>query len=308
VVVAAIVAVVVIAGGGGGGGKSRESTGIPVGTSPLDAFALGTSVWVANQDDGSLSRIDVATGKVTRKAVSGLDSPFRLGGSGTTLWAISSGSAKVARIDIGGATPKARQIDLPADPVDISVGEGAVWIASLAGRQGELVELDEKTGKTTGDLKGQVGTSPSAVAAGQGAVWVIDNDTGTLYRVSSDGSPSVETSIPVGTGSSAVSVGSGAVWVANTSTHRVIRVDPDTNKIVARITVPASTSATLATGGGAVWWIDRQHGQAVRIDPGRNSTDGDPVTIGKDAGGGTLTAGTLWVTRPSSNSVAKIGF
>jgi streptogramin lyase len=72
--------------------------------------------------------------------------------------------------------------------------------------------------------------------------------------------------------------------------------------------MPASTSATLATGGGAVWWIDREHGKAVRIDPKRNQTEGDPVTVGSDAGGGTLTAGTLWVTRPSSNTVVRIGF
>ena len=59
-----------------------------------------------------------------------------------------------------------------------------------------------------------VRTGPSAVAVGEGAIWVANVDDGSVSKIDPNTNASVQT-IAVGRGPDSVTVGAGFVWVAN---------------------------------------------------------------------------------------------
>ena len=59
-----------------------------------------------------------------------------------------------------------------------------------------------------------VGQGPSAVAAGEGAVWVANTDDGTVIRVDPQTAVATHT-IEVGGRPIGIATGEGAVWVLN---------------------------------------------------------------------------------------------
>jgi serine/threonine protein kinase, bacterial len=307
--VAGLVVVLVIAlGGGGDDGAAKVLSPVTIGSPAVDASATGSSVWFADQANGTLRRVDASSGKPLGAPVPVFENPYRLAASGTTMWTISSSSSEAAGIDAAAAAPKARTVNLPSDPYDVAVGEGAVWIlanASGARKGGQLIAVDPASAQIRA-------TRPTAstlvgLTSGHGAVWVLEESGAVLRRVSPNALNTVA-EIPVGTGSSAIVADAAAVWVANGDAGRLLRIDPGSNRIVARIAVPASHSVGLAAGGGAVWWIDRDRGTASRIDVERNRTVGSPLALGGPAGGAAVSGHTLWVTRPSEPSVARIRF
>jgi hypothetical protein len=294
-------------------GEDEDAAGkvlepVAIGAPTVDAFATGGSVWFAGQEDGMLRRVNAASGKPIGDPVLVFQGPYRLAGAGTTLWTISSSVSKAAGIDTAAADPKARTVDLPSDPYDVAVGEGAVWIvtnASGARGGGRLIAIDPASGRVSE-------TRPSAstlvgVTTGHGAVWVLEESGAVLRRVSPRALNTVA-EIPVGTGSSAVVADPAAVWVANGDAGRLLHIDPSSNRIVARIAVRASDSVSLAAGGGAIWWIDKDRGTASRIDVERNRAVGSPLRLGGPAGGAAVSGRTLWVTMPTGRSVARIRF
>src|SRR6185312_17419979 len=102
---------------------------------------------------------------------------------------------------------------------------GALWIASQV--DPTVVRFDLASGaKHTIDL----GSVPSAIAAGAGAVWVTSEESGTVYRIEPR-TRTVVAAIGVGNGPIGVAVGAGAVWVANRRDATVSRIDPATDTV-----------------------------------------------------------------------------
>jgi serine/threonine protein kinase len=294
------------------GGEDEDAAGkvlapVAIGTPAVDAFATGKTVWFASRADGTLLRVDAASGKPAGDPVGVFEGPYRLAGAGTSLWTISSAAHEAAGIDAAAADPKPRTVDLSSDPYDVAVGEGAVWIiANSSGARGggQLIAIDPASGRISG-------TRPTAsklvgLTTGHGAVWVLEESGAVLRRVSPRALNTVA-EIPVGTGSSALVADGAAVWVANDA-GRLLRIDPSSNRIAAQIAVRATDSVSLAAGGGAIWWIDHDRGTASRIDVERNRAVGSPLQLGGPAGGAAVSGRTLWVTMPSARSVARIRF
>ena len=91
----------------------------------------------------------------------------------------------------------------------------------------------------------------SAVAVGEGAVWVAASLDNKLVRIDPQ-TNSVVTAIDVGRYPVGIAVGAGAVWVANRDDGTVSRIDPESNEVVERIPV-GSRPAGIAFAAGSVW-------------------------------------------------------
>ena len=63
-------------------------------------------------------------------------------------------------------------------PKHLSAGDGSLWVGSDSGR---VTRIDMATNKVTGTF--QVSGRAPAVAAGFGAVWVVDTAHAALLRV-----------------------------------------------------------------------------------------------------------------------------
>ena len=96
-----------------------------------------------------------------------------------------------------------------------------------------------------------VGNAPSAIAFGEGAVWVTNRVDGTISRIDPE-TNAVTSTVEVGASPTAIGIGEGAAWVANAGDGTVARLPPDGGEVERAIDVGGSPSG-LAVAAGAVW-------------------------------------------------------
>lgn len=265
---------------------------VPVGTRP-GAITFGSgSVWVANQDDQTISRIDPATLQAL-PPLSVAEVPTGLAATSNAIWVAGTSpdgiGALVSSIntvfdEIG---PTERIGDVwGGGTVRVAAQGDAVWVAPFGG-------LLSRVGATTSHVVQELdpNSGGAAIALGDGAVWLTDTEGDNVTRVDPSG---LTTPIPVGNGPTGIAVGDGGVWVADSVDNAVVRIDPNTHTVTPKIPVGTSPSG-VAIGAGSVWVADSGDGTVTRIDP---RTDKVLATI--DVGGSpqslTVAAGHVWVT------------
>jgi streptogramin lyase len=315
VLVAVVALALVVAGVGAAvalfGGDKDSIERVHIGGRPVDAVAVGGSVWVADKADRTLTRLDPRTAKRSGQPVDVGGAPFRLAGGGRRLWAISASPPQAFGFDTRDRSPQSQTVGLSSTPIDVSVGEGAVWIAAkpregAAPGGGRVIQLDPVSRKETGIAPTK--SSLTAVTTGEGAIWALAGDTGRLYRVRSEAPAVANLPVPVGAGSSAVVAAPSGIWVANGQAGKLLHIDVDHNRVDKRISVERGRDIGLAAGDGAIWWIDTWRGAVIRIDAHKGRPVGGEMDVGDDAGGATVLAGSLWVTVPSDRSIVRIRF
>ena len=144
---------------------------------------------------------------------------------------------------------------------------------------GHVLAVDAATGEI--DRRIPAGRTPSAVAAGDGAVWVVDADARTLIRIDEE-SGDAET-LATGATPTDVAVAPGAVWVANGEriegtqfvgpvATAVARLDPTTRAERAQVSLPFEPGDVsnivenrLAATDDALWAVTPDFA-VVRID------------------------------------------
>jgi DNA-binding SARP family transcriptional activator/streptogramin lyase len=231
----------------------------PVGRDPR-AIAVGLgSVWVANGEDGTVDRLDPATG-----SFQGQSHPIGIGGDDLSGIAIGSHAVWVADGNAGTVTridpnldlaqtirPDPKQTVAPDPVFFIAYGSHYVW----ATRANELLRIDPQTNQV--DKRLVIGT-PTGLATGGGSVWVT-TQAGLLridpVRVEESGRhPFGFARAPVYT--------RGSVWLIVDS--EIHQIDPIT--LDQRDVEPAgSEPASLAAGGGALWAADFFDGKLTRL-------------------------------------------
>lgn len=159
----------------------------------------------------------------------------------------------------------------------------------------------------------EVGGAPSAIAVGEGSVWVADNVGGTVSRIDAasgelDGDP-----IRVGAGPVGIAIGEGAVWVAS-GDDTVTRIDPADDS-TARASVRVGDPSGIVAGEGAVWVASGTDGTVTRIDPGSLEAAGEPIVVAQGAtiaeggmalGDLALADGAVWAISIEGASVTRI--
>ena len=241
------------------------ATSVPVGARPVALAAGGRSLWVANLDDKSVTRVDPASGKPVR-SIPLPGTPTALAVDGNGVW-VSTGQSDVSKIDpTYNQLTSTRRIGVPnpgfeeeGAPRPAIAAFGSVWIVSS---DGYVTRLDPETGRETGNA--DVGNDPSAVAAGAGSIWVTNSSDGTVTRI--DPTTLLTTPIPVGHRPAGIAVNNDGAWVADAGDNTLVRVDTGTNAVAGTTPVGEGPSAVLATPG-ALWVANSGDGTVMRVDP-----------------------------------------
>lgn len=123
-----------------------------------------------------------------------------------------------------------------------------------------------------------VGPSPIAVAAGEGGVFVIDDEERSLRRF--DASPLRRKGGPIRLPGRPVdvAVGAGSVWVAVSGPAVLVRVDAATGRETGRVKLSGSPSA-VDVGRGTVWVAISLRSLLDRVNPRTNALAGRPLTL-----------------------------
>jgi len=153
-------------------------------------------------------------------------------------------------------------VPIGGHPVEIAVGEGAVWVANPD--QQTLVRIDPKTRAVTSI---GLGTDVADVAVGFGSVWVAGGNGETVTRIDpKQNAP--EAPVHLGGGGGVlprpvflIATGAGSVWATRGNT--LLRIDPKTNE--ARTWMTVNSPQGLVAGRGAVW-VTQLNEHVLRID------------------------------------------
>ena len=166
----------------------------------------------------------------------------------------------------------------------------AIGAAAYQGTRGDIAVqgasvsvLDAVSGDVVESIS--LGTAPSAVSVGEGAVWVLDADDRTVSEIDPETRAVVRTfSIPATP--TAIAAGAGGVWIGTTSAGGVVpssvfRVDPESGLLVETVELPSarlgaatnvfpgSSRQHIAVTPDAVWVINPDL-TVSRIDPRSN--------------------------------------
>ena len=274
--------------------SGRVEPGIDFTGSPASIAADRSSLWVADPDEGVVSRVNVSSGAIEdRIHVSGQPGEVAVGAG--SVWVATTVGGTVSRIDPATGTVT-QTIPLGGTPAAIAFGMNSVWVADPA--DDVLLRIEPRTGTVTSTL--ELSSRPSAVAVGLGGVWVASHDAGTVAHVD-PASNKVLASVNVGQGPAAVATGAGSVWVANALDGTVSRLEPRTGRVVATIAV-GSGPVALAFGGGAIWAVSEFSRTVSRIDP-INNTVAQTLPVSSRRPAAAAAAGErVWIaTRPSGD-------
>lgn len=147
-----------------------------------------------------------------------------------------------------------------------------------------------------------VGSSPGAIAAGGGFLWVASEADGTVSRIDPE-THAVQT-LAVGESPAGVAHGEGSVWVTDRNERALVQIDPQTLKPIQRFTVGNGPGAVAVTNG-AVWVVNTIDGTVSRVALARGAVS-DTIPVGPSPAGIGAGAGAVWVASESNGTVVRI--
>ena len=142
--------------------------------------------------------------------------------------------------------------------VGLVVADDTVWVLNAGART--VTRFDPPTLDPRGGTI-QVGQDPTAIAAGDGAIWVTERSG--VRRINAATGKANE--FRVGSRPVAIAVGGGAAWVANAGDGTVSRIDT-VSGVVSEIHVGGEPSG-IAYADDFVWVAVQHRGRLMRHAP-----------------------------------------
>jgi YVTN family beta-propeller protein len=151
---------------------------IPVKPKSYAAVVAEDSVWVSNSANASVQRVDVQTNQVVAEIPVHPSPRFLAAGEGG-IWVLNQGDGALLRIDPATNRVAATiALGFPGPGGDLWVDDGIVW-ASAEGAPVSMI--DPKSNTLVKQFAG--GKRMDTLRAAFGAVWVVEEPTGKLWKV-----------------------------------------------------------------------------------------------------------------------------
>ena len=275
----------------------RITTEYSVGRAPGALTTDGRSVWVANERDGTVSRIDRGQDSVVTITTGG--APTALAFGADSLWVADGEGRQVVQVDPV-ANKVLRRVEAANAPSSLALAEGALWVVSGVDGSVHRIQLDRpQTARAV-----RLGARATAIAAGAGALWVASEEAGTITRIDPR-SGALVASINVGNAPSALAVGDGAVWVISRSEGTALACgSPHEHDVGIRARGPDPTG--VAVGEGAAWVAGGEEGIVARVDSGdlrvvlKRKTGSSPAAVA-------VAGGSVWVAAVPAEAAHRGG-
>ena len=282
-----------------GGGGVDVSAPISIGRPPLRVTADAQGAWVSSERDGTLTRLDAATGrKLWTKPVGRGLSGVAIGSK--WLWATNPRRHELLRLDPKTGEVKQR-ITIPGAPGALALGGQRVWVADEDGSGIAVVNAESGRRIRT---KLPPHAAPLRLAVGAGGLWSSSASTGTVRRIDLNTLEPGE-AILAGRRPAGVTVAHGTVWVANPPKGTVTAVDPSLRTVRAQVEL-GDAPGGLDAGTSTIWVADAGGDTVSRIDIASGETVGGPVPVGPHPGAVAVGGDAVWVANNGDGTVTRI--
>lgn len=219
-----------------------------VGDTPSSLAVGGAAIWVANQGNGTVTRVDPATGGVTTLKIGG--TPAAIAAEDKGVWVADFAEGTVARLDPASGAIVAT-IKVAAQLDSIAADGESVWVGSAD--DGKIYRIDPLTNSVVADV---LVVGIPEIAVGDGYLWVMSGALGEVLKLDPLTGEALTKNevIPGGSPVSVVyqiTVGENGVWLLAGGTS-LYQLDKTTLQIISSTSVPQG-AADVATGGGSLW-------------------------------------------------------
>jgi YVTN family beta-propeller protein len=278
-----------------------------VGTAPGSIAASAGAVWVANANDGTVTKIEPISGR-TRTFGANV-APGALAATANGVWVAATDRSALVRINAKfGSVDDQIQVGpnqlstneaLAVAPnyrhglTGMAVGGGAVWTGDMA--RSRVMRIDLHSDRVLAGIP--ISPLPFAIVANRTGAWVATtggsrNSSAELIHIGVDGRRLSSSRLAFTPGS--IALGEGSVWITGRDTNSLWRLSQEDETVEAAIPVGAAPNG-VAIGYGSVWVANTDDGTVTRIDPVTNVAVAT-IRIGHSPTGVTTGFGRVWVT------------
>ena len=223
-------------------------------------------VWTTGNGNGTLGRLDPATGQFTE-----FSTPSRGGGPHTlvigndgVIWFTMQSGNKIGRFDTKTSGP-ITEYPTSGGPYGLALDNaGNVWFCRMG--DNKVGRLDPKSGQMT-EISTGPGSLPRRIAAApDGMLWVTQYGNGKLAKIDPAAAKIVKVyALPAGdAGPYAVNVdGAGIVWANEINTDTVVRLNPATEemRVVKLPSKNVGIRKMTIDASGRLWYMGSHNGR-----------------------------------------------
>ncbi len=152
-----------------GGGSPQPTVSLihnlPSGPKRMAEFE--SNLWVANQNDGTVTKINALSGQVVATIHVG-GNPAAINAFQGSLWVVDRNRDTVTRFDLVSGKPIGSPIHVGSAPKRLTAGGDSIYVADSG--DGTVTRIDASNGRVLGTIK--VGGYPDAITSKGGVVWV----------------------------------------------------------------------------------------------------------------------------------------
>jgi YVTN family beta-propeller protein len=259
----------------------------------------GGYAWVANEGDGTVTRVDQSNQRVRGAPIRVGKNPRAVAAGGGNVWVANFGGGTVTRIDARtGAVVQTIAVGL--GPVDIAVGNTSVWVSTQDAR---VVRIDARSGRV---IDRDIGVkAEGALVLALGRLWVVDQQEGTL-RVYFIDTGDLSDAQLLGDTPTDIAVGPRYVWAALAGDGVVRRLPHPGGATGERVIETGGRPEVLGVSKSAVWVADSERETVSRINRKSGRLEGGPIKVGEDPAGVAVGREAVWVTSAATDSLLRV--
>jgi len=198
------------------------------------------------------------------------------------------------------------EVQVGIRPGPIVAAGGSVWVGNLQDRNLTRIDARQRSAAATISLENR---TPTGIAVGAGAVWVVHGARGELSRVDPQFGQVTNKIEVAGTGlgrqSGAVTIGAGSVWAVYADST-MVRIDPTDVRVLGD-TFAGSAPAGVVVASGSVWVANSADATVSRFNP--STFEQGPLrltNVGRRPTGIAFGKGAIWVANAGDDAVTRI--
>jgi YVTN family beta-propeller protein len=272
---------------------------IRVGDSPAGVGLENGSAWVANEGDGTVTRVDLGTRRVRGAPIRVGKNPRAVATAGGSVWVANFGGGSVTRIDARSGRV-VQTVPVGQGPLDIAVGQTSVWVSTQEAR---IVRIDARSG---GVVEPDIGVKAvGALDLGRGRLWIADRNDGTLrnYFINSK---LLSDALLLGDAPTDIAVGPQYVWAAVADEGVIRRQALAGGAAGQRDIETGGRPEVLTVSRAGVWVADSEREQLYLISRKTGRQVGAPIKVDEDPAGVAVGKGSVWVTSAVGDRVQRV--
>ena len=279
-------------------GRAVPVATVSVGRGPFGVAFDGAHIWVTNQDESSVSKIDINTNEVVATVSVGKN-PTGVAFDGAHIWVTNYvDKSVISKIDIN-TNEVVATVSVGRNPFCVAFDGAHIWVTNYGDNTVSKIDITEKEKTKTVT----VGLYPSGVAFDGTHIWVANLKGNSVSKIDINTNEVVAT-VSVGKGPYGVAFDGAHIWVTNQDESSVSKIDINTYEVTKPVGVGKSP-AGVVFDGAHIWVTNYGDNTVNKIDINTYEVT-KPVGVGKNPSGVAFDGAHIWVTNYGDKSVSKI--